>query len=80
MPRGPATFRGPAGPGRAPSQLNNGGQKIFISFLFLCVWSAQYCSLSLDLFLTERFFLLIIIMNRFFIHVKCACHFGVNEL
>ena len=37
--------------------LNNGGQKIFISFL-LCVWSAQICSPRLyRYFLTERFFL-----------------------
>ena len=35
--------------------LNNGGQKIFISFL-LCVWSAQICSPRLDLFFNRKVF------------------------
>ena len=35
--------------------LNNGGQKIFISFL-LCVWSAQISSPRLDLFFNRKVF------------------------
>ena len=35
--------------------LNNGGQKIFISFL-LWVWSAQICSPRLDLFFNRKVF------------------------
>ena len=35
--------------------LNNGGQKIFISFL-LCVWLAELGPPRLDSFLTDRFF------------------------
>ena len=35
--------------------LNNGGQKIVISFL-LCVWSAQICSPRLDLFFNRKVF------------------------
>ena len=44
--------------------LNNGGQKIFISFL-LCVWLVQFCLQRIDLFLNRKVFSFITIyFNR----------------